>query len=157
MPPVTVEIVAVESRADSPGTELTYAVRNGGGTPVWVVDDGFLVWRQEDASVELGYARVPMQPGVEPFGYFSPQVAELAPGAELRRSVSLDWPQRLDGIWNRSDTAAPAPGAYAIAVRIGYGETPEPAPPALGEGVEGPVLTWQREAVSEPAKLSVPA
>jgi hypothetical protein len=151
---VTVDIVAAESRADPPGADLTYVVRNEGDAPVWVVDDGWLAWRQEDGTIELGYARVPMQPGVEPFGYFSPQVAQLAPAAELTRSVSLSWPQRLDGMWNASDTAAPRPGDHRVVVRIGYGETPGPDPPALGEGVEAPVLAWQHEAVSEPATLA---
>jgi hypothetical protein len=152
---VTVDIVAVERHADPPGVELTYVVRNGGTAPVWVVDDGALAWREDGGDIELGYARVAMQPGVEPFGYFSPQVAPLAPGGELRRTVALSWPQRLDGTFNRDDVAAPAAGDYRVVVRIGYGETPEPPPPALGEGVEGPVLAWQREAVSAPARMSV--
>jgi hypothetical protein len=154
---VTVDIVAVERHADPPGVELTYVVRNGGTAAVWVVDDGALAWRQDDRTIELGYARVAMQPGVEPFGYFSPQVAALAPGGELRRTVALSWPQRLDGTWNPGDVAAPAAGDYGVVVRVGYGETPEPPPPTLGEGVEGPVLAWQREAVSAPARMSVPA
>jgi hypothetical protein len=157
VPPVTVDIVAADSRADPPGAELTYVVRNGGHAPVWVVDDGFLAWRQDGRSIELGYARVPMQPGVEPFGYFSPQVAPVAPGAELRRTVSLSWSQHLDGTWNAADTAAPPPGDTGVVVRIGYGTTPEPPPPRTGEGVEDPVLAWQHEAVSAPATLTVPA
>lgn len=157
MAAVTVEIAVAEGRPDPPGAELTYVVRNAGGAAVWVVDDGWLVWRQEDRRLELGYARVPLQPGVEPFGYFSPQVAPLAHGAELTRTVTLNWPQRLDGMWNAVDSAAPTPGEYTVVVRIGFGETPEPAPPALGEGVEAPVLAWQREAVSEPVALAVPA
>lgn len=157
MSPVTVDIVAAESRADPPGAELTYVVRNGGHAPVWLVDDGFLAWRQEGRSIELGYARVPMQPGVEPFGYFSPQVAPLAAGAELTRTVSLTWPQRLDGTWNAGDAAAPPPGDYDVVVRVGYGETPVPGAPQVGEEVERPVLAWQREAVSAPVRLSVPA
>ncbi len=157
MAAVTVEIVAAEGRPDPPGAELTYVVRNAGDAPAWVVDDGWLAWRQEDRRLELGYARVPMQPGVEPFGYFSPQVAPLAPGAELTRTVTLSWPQRLDGMWNAGPSAAPPPGEYTVVVRIGYGETPEPGPPAAGEGVESPVLAWQREAVSEPVPLTVAA
>ena len=153
---VTVDIVAVESHADPPGAELTYVVRNGGDAAVCVVDDGALAWRQDGGSIELGYARVPMQPGVEPFGYFSPQVAPLAPGDELTRTVFLSWPQRLDGTWNTSDVAAPTPGDYSVVVRVGYGATAEPPPAALGEGVEVPVLAWQHEAVSAPTRLSVP-
>ena len=156
MSAVTVDIVAAESRADPPGAELAYVVRNRGAAPIWVVDDGSLAWRQEDEAIELGYARVPMQPGVEPFGYFSPQIAPLAPGAELRRTVSLSWPQPLDGTWNTSATAAPAPGDYDVAVRIGYGTTPEPSSPAVGEGV-GPRSSLADEAVGPRVRLSVPA
>jgi hypothetical protein len=152
---VTVDIVDIASRSEPPGADVRYVVRNDGPEPVWVVDDGFLVWRQGDHRIELSFARAPMQPGVEPFGYFSPQVVPLGPGEHLERTASLTWPQRLSGIWNEADEAAPAPGEYEVAIRVGYGESPEPGEPELGRSVEEPVLAWQREAVSAPARLVV--
>ena len=148
---VTVEITAAEPR------EVRYVVRNEGDVPVWVVDDGWLVWRQDGRRIELGFQRAPMQPGVEPFGYFDPQVVELVAGAELWRTVALAWPQRLDRMWNETAEAAPEPGEYELAVRAGYGETPSPPPVTeVGEAVEAPVLDWQHEAVSEPVPLTIP-
>jgi hypothetical protein len=152
---VSVDVTDVASRADPRGAELRYVVRNHSPAAIWVVDDGFLVWREDGRSIELSYARAPMKPGVEPFGYFNPQVVAVAPGEELERAVSLDWPQSLSGLWNAADKAAPEPGEYELTVRIGYGESPEPEPPQLGGELEAPVLAWQREAVSAPARLVV--
>jgi hypothetical protein len=147
---VTVEIVA------APEPELRYVVRNAGDGPVWVVDDGWLVWRRDGRRIELGFQRAPLRQGAEPFGYFDPRVAELAPGAELTRTVAIGWPQPLDRLWNEEREAAPEPGAYELAVRIGYGESPKPPPVTrVGEAVDAPVLAWQREAVSDPVTLTV--
>ncbi len=155
---LTVEIVDVASSAQPPGAELRYLVHNDSDAAAWLVDDGWLVWRQDGHHIELGYARVPMQPGVEPFGYFDPQVVMVAPGEQLERTVTLSWPQPLSQLWNADPVAAPPPGEYDVTVRIGYAATPKPEPPqTLAEGVEAPVLAWQREAVSRPAKLVIPA
>lgn len=152
---VTVEIVGLEST--NTGAELRYTVRNDGDAMVWVVDDGWLVWRREGGRVELGFQRVLLRPGIEPFGYFNPQVAPLEPGAELTRTVSLTWPQTLDRMWNEEREVSLPPGEYEVAVRIGYGESERPPPPQrVGEGVEAPVRAWQHEAVSEPVPLTVP-
>ena len=156
MAPVSVEIAGAQRRTDPPGADLRYVVRNGGGAPVWLVDDGWLVWRQDGARIELGFQRAPMREGVEPFGYFDPQVAEIAPGDAVERTVALAWPQALDRLWNEQREVAPPAGEYEVAVRVGYGETPKPPPVTqVGVPVEAPVLAWQREAVSEPARLTV--
>lgn len=148
-----VEIAGIQER---PGAaQLRYVASNDAGEPVWVVDDGWLAWRQDGDRIELVYARVPMARGTHPFGYFPPQTVELAAGASLERDVSLAWPQPLSRLWNDRAEADPEPGAYTVAVRVGYGETPEPAPPELGGSVEEPVLAWQREAVSEAVPLTV--
>jgi hypothetical protein len=154
---VTVEIVAAEPRTDPPGADFRYVVRNDGDATVWVVDDGWLVWRRQGRRIELGFQRVPMQPGAVPFGYFDPQVVALEPGAELTRAITLTWPQPLERMWNESAEAAPPAGEYEVAVRVGYGESPAPPPVTqVGESVEAPVLGWQREAVSAPVPLTVP-
>ncbi len=156
MSPVAVEIVEAERREDPPGATLAYDVRNEGDATVWLVDDGWLVWREDGGRIELGFQRVPMQPGVQPFGYFDPRVVPIEPGGSLRRTVELSWPHRLDGMWNAQDEAAPAPGEYEVVVRVGFGESETPPPPTrVGEGVEAPMLGWQREAVSEPVALTV--
>jgi hypothetical protein len=156
VPTVAVEILAAERREEPPGATLTYEVRNEGDATVWLVDDGWLVWRQEDARIELGFQRAPMQAGVQPFGYWEPDVVPLEPGGAARREVELTWPEPLDDMWNAQDEAAPAPGEYEVAVRVGYGESETPPSPTRGgTGVEEPVLAWQREALSPPARLTV--
>jgi hypothetical protein len=156
VPAVTVEIVGAERRDEPPGARVTYAVRNTSDDVVWLVDDGWLVWRQEGTRIELGYQRAPMQAGVQPFGYFGPEVVALQPGSAVERTVELSWPQPLDGLWNAQEEAAPPPGDYELAVRVGYGESPTPPPPRRGgAAVEEPVLAWQREAVSPPVPLAV--
>lgn len=151
---VTVAITAAES-TDDPGLALTYEVGNEGEAPVWLVDDDDLVWSREGDRLELSYARAPLQEGVEPFGYFDPEVRELAPGERVRKTVSLTWPQSLSGLWNDRREADPPPGSYGLCVRVGYGPTPEPDAPGPDEDVETPVLRWQREAVSDPVEVEI--
>jgi hypothetical protein len=152
--PVTVQIVDIAERTDPRGADLRYVVRNGSGGTIWVVDDGWFAWRLEDARIELNFARVRMQPGVEPFGYFSPEVVAVEAGAELERTVALSWPQPLSGMWNAARSADPPPGEYEAVVRVGWADSPAPPPPDTAD-VEAPVLAWQREAVSEPVRLVV--
>jgi hypothetical protein len=150
---VKVEIAEIEERPD--GAQLRYSVANDSDGTAWLVDDGWLAWRQDGPRIELVYARVPMASGAQPFGYFVPKVAELAPGAQVEREVSLTWPQPLSRLWNGMRQVDPEPGDYELAVRVGYGETPEPAGPELGQSAEAPTLAWQREAVSEAVALRV--
>jgi hypothetical protein len=153
---VTVEIVEVTSSSAPPAAELRYVIRNDSDRTVWVVDDGWLVWRLKERHLELCYARVPMREGVQPFGYFDPRVVALEPGSAIERDVSLTWPQPLSRLWNDASEANPEPGEYAVTIRIGYAETPKPEPPrSPEEGVEAPVLAWQQETISDPASLVV--
>jgi hypothetical protein len=154
---VRVSIVRCNSsQGDPPETDLEYEVRNETPAPIWLVDDGWLIWRQEGQEIELSYARGKMRPGARVFGYFSPSVTKLEAGERATRSIPLTWPQPLGRLWNAESEAAPQPGAYRVSVRIGYGVTPEPEAPVLGEGVEAPVLRWQQEAVSDAVPMVIP-
>jgi hypothetical protein len=144
------------SQGDPPVTDLEYEVRNEGQTPVWLVEDGWLIWRQKGQEIELSYARGRMSPGAQVFGYFPPSVAKLDTGAHVTRTIHLTWPHSLDRLWNAESEAAPPPGHYHVSVRIGYGVTPAADAPDLRDGVEGPVLRWQREAVSDAVPMNVP-
>jgi hypothetical protein len=154
VPPATVEIADVAELTEPRGVELRYLVRNGAEGTIWVVDDGWFAWRLEDRRIELNFARVRMQPGVEPFGYFAPEVVAVEPGARLERTVALNWPHPLSGMWNATPDADPPPGEYEVVVRVGWSDSPAPGPPETAD-VEAPVLAWQREAVSDPARLVV--
>jgi hypothetical protein len=153
---VEVKITGISNKVDPPGSEIEYEVRNDTERPIWVVDDGWLTWRQDGQELELSYARGKMRQGAQVFGYFVPVVVKLDPGSSIMRTAHLKWPQSLDRLWNLEPQAAPAPGDYRISVRIGYGVTAEPDSPRLGEDVETPVLRWQREAVSTPVTINVP-
>jgi hypothetical protein len=153
---VTVTILDRRSQSSPPETVLTYEVRNTGDTPIWLVDDGWLIWRQTGDQIELSFAREAMRPGATPFGYFTPKMEEIGSGDGLRRKVTLTWPLPLDRLWNRECWAAPPAGLYNVVVRIGYGLTPTIAPPAPKQDVETPVLQWQHEAVSPATELVVP-
>ena len=156
MTEVSVEIVDVATRQQPPETRLAYRVRNHADAQIWLVDDGWPIWRRDGSQTELSFARGRLQPGAQPFGYFPPTVARIEPGEEVTREVTLRWPLTLDRLWNEASEAAPPPGGYDVVVRVGYGVRPEPESPVLGQAVEDPVLHWQREAVSSPAKLHVP-
>ena len=97
-----------------------------------------------------------MRPGAQVYGYFPPSVVRLDPNNSVSRKVRLAWPHPLDQLWNAERWAAPGPGEYQVSVQIGYGLTPEPGPPDVGEGVEDPVLRWQREEVSPAVQMEVP-
>jgi hypothetical protein len=154
---IIVTIIELTTLDAPPSTVLEYEVRNEGDSAVWVVDDGWMIWGRHGREIELSFARGRMRAGSQPFGYFDPEVIELGASERMVRSAHLTWPQPLDRLWNDEPVAAPAPGEYEVSVRVGFGETPKPAPPHLGEGVEAPVLRWQREAVSAPVRMRVPA
>ena len=118
------EIVAAESRP----REVRYVVRNEGDAPIWVVDDGWLAWRQDGRQIELGFQRAPMQPGVEPFGYFGPQVVGARARRRAERAVALSLAAAARPHLERGGQGRAGPGEYEVAVRVGYGETPEPPP-----------------------------
>jgi hypothetical protein len=153
---VTVLIVMVTSRPDPPSSRVDYLVRNDSAAPVWLVDDGWLIWRRNGTRIELSFARGRMRPGAQVYGYFPPAVASLPPATHLARGVDLSWPLELDRLWNAERFAAPPPGDYQLTIRIGYGDTPAPDAPSVGEGVELSMLRWQREAVSGPTTITVP-
>ncbi len=155
MDQVAVAVIPVSSRKEPPSSRVDYVVRNDGEVPVWLVDDGWLVWHRDGSHIELSLARAAMRKGAEVFGYFPPAVVQLDPGQAVSRTVELSWPQRLDRLWNDESEAAPPPGEYEVSVRVGYGVTPEPEPAGLDQGVEAPVLEWQREALSPAATLEV--
>jgi hypothetical protein len=153
---VEVEILKVSSREAPPSTHLEYQVSNNGDAPVWLVDDGWLIWNQNGGRIELSFKRGKMRAGSQVFGYFSPATVTLNPGDEVSRPVELEWPQPLELLWNDEDAASPSPGRYQVSVRVGYGVTAAPEPPLLGEGVEAAVFRWQKEASSPAVAMAVP-
>lgn len=153
---VSVVILEVVTEQTPPATVVRYEMRNGVDSPVWLVSDRWFSWRQTGRVIELGFQRVRMREGVQVFGYFPPEVVVIRPGERLARDVRLAWPEPLDSLWNTQPLAAPLPGSYLVSVRIGYGLTPEPDDPLLGESVEAPVLRWQHEAASPVVSLEVP-
>jgi hypothetical protein len=153
---VEVAVTGNSTYEEPPRTRLDYQVSNSGDATVWVVDDGWLIWRQSGSNLQLSFARGRMRKGVEVFGYFPPVVATLEPGEAMTRTVELTWPLRLSRIWNPTSEVSPAPGEYQAMVEVGYGRSPQPDPPTLEESVEDPVLRWQHEAVSPPFVLLVP-
>lgn len=153
---VAVEIVRVISTPDPSSTTVVHVVVNHGYAPVWLVDDQWLIWNQQGNRIELSYKRGPLRPGRQIFGYFNPEVAEIPPGGKVTRETKLSWPQSLDLLWNDSSQAAPLPGRYEVQVRVGYGTTPRPDEPELGESIDASVLRWQKEALSSPVWMEVP-
>lgn len=154
---VEAKILKVSSQETPPSTRLEYEVSNNGDAPVWLVDDGWLSWKQDGERVELSFKRGKMRPGSQVFGYFPPVTAKLYPGDRVSRSVELEWPQTLSRLWNDESLAAPPPGEYQVSVQVGYGLTAEAEPPLLGEGVEATVFRWQKEASSPAVSMTVPA
>jgi hypothetical protein len=156
MPGLVVDIVSVTNSAQPPRTEIVYSVRNAGAQPAWLVDDGWLVFHQNDGRIEVSFARAPLQKGVQIFGYFAPTVARLDAGETTDRHFSFTWPMSLDRTWNADRIAAPRPGQYQLSVQVGYGTTPRADDPKRGEDVDGGVQRWQHLSVSAPATLIVP-
>jgi hypothetical protein len=153
---IVVSIVRAELDERTPAWHIDFEVRNNGDSTLWVIAGESLVFRQDDGRIELSYARGRLRPGAHAFGYFDPETVALAPGGTVLRSVEIGWPCRLNDLWNERREAAPAPGVYDVTVRAGYATTASPPAPMIGEGVEAAVFRWQREAVSQSVRISVP-
>lgn len=152
---VHVRIVQAVSSADASGWHVAYEVCNDGPAPVWLVKAESLVVQLAPGAIELSHARAALQPGVEVFGYFAPAVAPLATGACVQRALDVRWPCALSQLWNTLPLADPAPGNYAVRVRVGFGHSPEADAPQLGEPIDAAVLRWQHTALSAPVTLAV--
>lgn len=152
---VHVHIVQAVSSTDASGWHVAYEVCNDGPAPVWLVKAESLVVQLAPGAIELSYARAALQPGVEVFGYFPPAVAPLAAGACVQRALDVRWPCALSPLWNTLALADPAPGDYAVRVRVGFGPSPEADAPQLGEPIDAAVLRWQHTALSAPVTLAV--
>lgn len=153
---VLVTISEITATSDPPKTRVEFVVRNNRIASIWLVNDRWLIWRQNGQAIELGLERGGMRPGAHVFGYFSPDVVKVESQSAYRSAVELQWPLPLDLLWNDLEEAAPAPGLYQTSVRVGYGLTEKAEPPKLGERVQAPVLRWQREAVSDAVAMQIP-
>ena len=154
---LVVDVTSVTSTVQPPTTEVAYAVRNVGAQPVWMVDDGWLIFRQDGDRIELSFARGRLQKGAQVFGYFAPAVVRLDPGEVADRRFTLTWPLVLDRVWNTDRIATPPPGEYRLSVCVGYGTTPRADDPQSGEDVDGGIQRWQRLALSAPVPVRIPA
>jgi len=154
-PSMQVQITQAQAQAHPSAWQIAYEACNAGGQTLWLVDEPALTLRQTPGRIELSYAREPLRPGALPYGYFNPRCTPLASGECLQRQVNIAWPARLSALWNPAREAAPAPGDYAVTVRLGYGKTPEPDAPQPGEDVQDPVLRWQHQALSTPVTLTI--
>ena len=154
-PSMQVHITQAQAQAHPSAWQIAYEACNAAGQTLWLVDEPALTLHAAPGRIELSYARAPLQPGALPFGYFNPRRTPLAGGECLRRHIDISWPARLSTLWNPAREAAPAPGDYAVTVRVGYGETLEPAAPQPGEDVQDSVLRWQHTALSAPVTLTI--
>ncbi len=153
---IAVVILNVLSQTTPPITFVEYEVRNESGAPIWLVHDGWLIWRQDDKRIDLSFKRGAMRTGAQVFGYFPPAVVKLESGGRFRETVELKWPLDLDPLWNTTSLARPKPGSYQVSVRVGYGLSAAPDAPSAGESVEAPVLRWQLDAASPAVAMIVP-
>ena len=152
---VDVVIGKTDSRRDPPVLDISYNVSNSSPDPIWMVSDGWIVWSRIGGRIEISLARGKMNPASAVFGYFVPATVQIPSGSTRAGSLALHWPLELDRLWNREGTVRPPPGRYDFTLRIGYGTTPVPDDPVLGESVESPVLRWQKQALSDPVSAEV--
>lgn len=153
---IAVVILNVVTQATLAVTIVEYEVKNDGAVPIWLVHDGWLIWKQDGEHIELSFKRGAMRVGSQVFGYFPPAVVKVESEARFRETVELKWPFDLDPLWNTTVLARPAPGTYQVSVRVGYGLSAAPDAPTTGQSVEAPVLSWQQEAVSPTVSMIVP-
>ena len=153
---VLVSIVSAIVQVSPPVWRIEYDVRNLSGDVIWLIVDESLTLRHDEKHIELSYARGKMQPGVQVFGYFDPKVVNIPIGGSVRRSIEIPWPCRLSDIWNVEREVAPPPGEYDVSVRVGFALNEKPESPKVGEGIEIPVLRWQKEMVSPSVRIAIP-
>lgn len=152
----TVVITALDQSAADDTWSLCYRVTNSGSRRIWVNDDGFLRYVRSGKQVVLSLARAPLQPSVQPEGYFAPVMVALDPGEQLDRQLELAWPLGLSALWNDTPEAHLPPGDYLVAVEIGFATTPSPLVPRLGEPIDAGIASWQLRERSAPVPVSRP-
>lgn len=153
---IVVVILNVVTLTTPPVTVIEYEVRNEGAAPIWLVHDGWPIWKQDGEYIELSFKRGAMRVGAQIFGYFPPAVVKVESKGRFQETVELKWPLDLDPLWNTMALARPTPGPYQVSVRVGYGLSAEPDAPTVGQSVEAGVLLWQQEAVSLTVAMIVP-
>jgi hypothetical protein len=158
---VTATVTRVEHsvRNEKPFTQIDYRVVNTGDKPVWMVDDGWLTWQQQDKLITLSLKRERMQQDAEAFGYFAPKLAEIPPGGLVERSIELSWPVSLSRLWNKSDKAAPPPGEYELELLVGYGVNKsilKSKPVQSIREEENRIMKWQNMVYSNKVILTIP-
>lgn len=154
---VFVKVLRTATVQHPPETRIEYVVSNASSAPIWLVSDGWPIWRQHGRSLRLSFARGKMQPSVQPFGYFPPATRKILPSRSSLVAYEWCWPLPLSRLWNTASKAAPVPGKYQLRIQVGYGLTAKPARVRLKENIEAPVLRWQHVAISDPHSLLVPA
>jgi hypothetical protein len=140
-----VSVAIVDIEVEDALWRLTYEVHNGGAATVWLIDDGELTFERHANRIDLSYARERLRPGTSVFGYFVPHTKPLAPGTAERVTARLQWPLRLNDLWNADFEVDLPAGRYEATVAVGVAASPEPRTPRLGEAVEAPVLEWQKK------------
>lgn len=158
---VNVKIIATGQVNDEngPATILTYRIINEMQNEIWIVDDGWIKWYQENKLIKLSLKREKMRKGVEVFGYFPPRLVKLLPRQHLEKIIKLGWPVSLSRIWNEKDKASPAPGHYRLNIIIGYGMNDSILSEEDFDSIqeyEEKISQWQKEATSNEVLIEIP-
>ena len=111
--------------------------------PVFLVTDDWFTYSYQERLIQISFARTKMVEGARVFGYFLPALKSLEPQTSFETIFELEWPQKLNRIWNEQEYANPHKGHNKLQVMIGYGFT-ENIPEREGVSVEESIQRWQK-------------
>ena len=144
---VTVEIFSIIN-INVNSLSIKYRVNNFYNQPIYLVTDNWFTFKYNHSLIEISFARTKMVEGAKVFGYFLPILQIINPKKFIEKELLLEWPQKLNTIWNKQTYANPNKGHNKLKIIIGYGlsEKIEEHEEFL---IEENIQIWQKTAPSK--------
>lgn len=144
---VNVEILSTDKEKFKNSNLVVYRITNLYDKEMFLVTDNWFTWSCDGKFIELNFGRTLMVKSVNVFGYFLPQLQLIKSKESIVKEINLQWPVKLNTIFNEQSYASPEKGVYRLKVIIGYGFTD-----AIGAqeslSVEDDVMKWQQLTTS---------
>lgn len=143
---VTVDVFSIRN-SGTHSVSIKYRVNNLYQQPIYLVTDPWFTYKYHHSLIEISFARTKMVEGAQVFGYFFPVLQAIDPDKSVEKEFLLEWPQKLNTIWNKQDFAKPDKGKNKIKIIVGYGLS-EKIEESEELSAEENIQNWQKIAQS---------
>ena len=150
---VTVEIFSILNGNEN-NVSVKYRVNNLYNHPIYLVADNWFTYKYEHSLIEIFFVRTKMVEGARVFGYFFPTLEMISPEKFVEKELLLEWPQKLNTIWNTQDYAKPDKGHNKLKIIIGYGFS-EKIEEREDLSAEENIQNWQKTSESKEYDITV--